>query len=152
MDLSANNTRRLFNLYAPYLGAGVKITQISSDWSEARVEMAVRWYNRNIVGTHFGGSLYSMIDPHLMMLLMRRLGKDYYVWDKSAEIEFVKATKRKVSSVISITQEQVDTIKQHTSSGDKYFPEFWLEIRDSNNDLIANVKKVLYVKKKPHKR
>ena len=32
--------------------------------------MALRWYNRNFVGTQFGGSLYSMVDPFYMLLLM----------------------------------------------------------------------------------
>jgi hypothetical protein len=32
--------------------------------------MNLRWYNTNYVGTHFGGSLYSMVDPIYMLLLM----------------------------------------------------------------------------------
>ena len=138
----------LLNFYPPYLGAGVKTTHISEDWQELHVSMALRWYNRNIVGTHFGGSLYSMVDPHLMLLLMQLLGNEYWVWDKTAGIEFIKASSKKVSAKIKISNSEVEQIKLSTESGEKYCPEFTIEIRDENSDLIARVRKTLYVRKK----
>ena len=148
MNVSPKLFRRIINLYPPYLGAGVKVEFISADWKELHVSMALRWYNRNAVGTHFGGSLYSMIDPHLMLLLMRLLGKDYLVWDKSAKIEFVKASKNKVTCIIKISDEDLDEIRRKTEKGDKYFSRFFLEIRDEDDDLVAKVEKVIYVRKK----
>ena len=139
------------NFYPPYLGAGVKVTYISENWKELHVSMALRWFNRNAVGTHFGGSLYSMIDPHLMLLLMQLLGKNYLVWDKSADIEFVKASKSKVTSIIKVTNEDLEIIRNKTASGEKYFSNFVVEIRDTNNDMIARIKKTIYVRKKPQK-
>ena len=106
------------NLYPPYLGAGVKITHISKDWQELHVSMALRSYNRNAVGTHFGGSLYSMVDPHLMLLLIQLLGDEYWVWDKTAEIKFIKASKHKVTSIIKISSDDLKEIKRQTLNGD----------------------------------
>ena len=148
MNVAPKTFRRLINLYPPYIGAGVKVEYVSEDWRELRVSMTMRWYNRNAVGTHFGGSLYSMVDPHLMLLLMRLLGKDYLVWDQSAAIDFVKATKKKVTSVIKIADEDLETIKRQTENGDKHFAKFSLEIMDEDEELIARVKKVIYVRKK----
>ena len=148
MRFTPNTLRRLLNLYPPYIGAGVKITYIANDWRELQVSMRVRWFNRNIVGTHFGGSLYSMVDPHLMLLLMQLLGKDYWVWDKSAEIEFIKASKRKVSAIIKISDTDLEDIKRETITGEKYFSDFVVEIMDDDGDLVARVKKVLYVRRK----
>jgi len=136
------------NFYPPYLGAGVKVTYISEDWKELHVSMSLRWFNRNAVGTHFGGSLYSMVDPHLMLLLMKLLGNDYLVWDKTADIEFVKASKSKVTSIIKVTNDDLEVIKNKTSAGEKYFSNFAVEIRDVENDLVAMVKKTIYVRKK----
>ena len=110
--------------------------------------MALRRYNRNAVGTHFGGSLNSMVDPHLMLLLMQLLGKEYLVWDKSATIDFVKASKKKVTSVIKISDEDLEQIRRNTEKGDKYFSRFYIEIREEGDDLVANVEKVIYVRKK----
>jgi hypothetical protein len=99
-------TRRLkfvLNLYGPYLGAGIRIRNISLDWRQLQVSMKLRWYNRNAVGTHFGGSLYSMVDPHLMLLLMKLIGKGYTIWDQAAEITFKEPGKGTVSAIITIT-------------------------------------------------
>ncbi|KAA3656644.1 MAG: DUF4442 domain-containing protein [Chloroflexi bacterium] len=148
MKISPKFFKRMLNLYPPYLGAGIKINYISNDWRELHVSMSLRWFNRNAVGTHFGGSLYSMIDPHLMLLIMQLLGKEYRVWDKAAEIEFIKASKKKVTSIIKISNNDLEEIRRHTEAGEKYFPEFMVEIRDDENDLVARVKKVIYVRKK----
>lgn len=147
-QFSPKQFKWILNFYPPYLGAGVKVNYIKPDWSELKVSMKLRWYNRNAVGTHFGGSLYSMIDPHLMLLIMQRLGKNYIVWDKDASIDFLKPGKGKVSCVILVTQKDIDQIKQNTNSDKSFLPEFNLEIFDSENELVATVKKKLYVKRK----
>jgi len=148
MRLTPKLLKLALNFYPPYLGAGVKVTYISKDWQELHVSMSLRWFNRNAVGTHFGGSLYSMVDPHLMLLLMQLLGNDYLVWDKTADIEFVKASKSKVTSIIKVTNDDLEVIKNKTCDGEKYFSNFVVEIRDVENDLVAMVKKTIYVRKK----
>ena len=148
MKFTPKLLKRMLNLYPPYLGAGVKVTYISEDWKELHVSMSLRWFNRNAVGTHFGGSLYSMIDPHLMLLLMQLLGKEYLVWDKSADIEFVKASKKKVTSVLKVSNEDLKVIRRRTINGEKYFSNFIVEIRDEDDDLVAKVNKTIYVRRK----
>lgn len=140
--------KRLLNLYPPYLGAGIRIEYVSDDWKELHVGMTLRWYNRNAVNTHFGGSLYSMIDPHLMLMLMQLLGRNYVIWDKTAEIDFKKASKRRVKSIITITDDDIQSIKRSTAQSARHFPVFWVDIKDETDELVARVKKTLYVKKK----
>lgn len=148
MKLTPKKLKRMLNLYPPYLGAGVKTTHVGENWKEIRVSMKLRWYNRNAVGTHFGGSLYSMVDPHLMLLLMQLLGEEYTVWDRSAEIEFVRASRKSVTSIISISDESLELIKRNTASGEKYLAKFIVKIRDEDDGLVARVKKTVYVRKK----
>jgi hypothetical protein len=138
----------LLNLYPPYLGAGVRVRYIAEDWKELHVTMSCRWFNRNAVSTHFGGSLYSMVDPHLMLLLMQLLGRDYLIWDKAAAIDFVKASKKPVTSIIKLSDQDIEDIRANTRTGEKYLPEFLLELRDQDNQLIATIKKTLYVRRK----
>lgn len=66
--------KTMINLYPPYLGAGIRIARISNDYRDLLVRMKLRFYNRNYVETHFGGSLYAMIDPFYMLMLMQVLG------------------------------------------------------------------------------
>lgn len=148
MNISPRSLKWMLNLYPPYLGAGVNVTHISEDWKELHVSMALRWFNRNAVGTHFGGSLYSMVDPHLMLLLMQLLGKKYLVWDKSAAIEFVKAGRKKVSSVIRVSNEDLDRIWRNTENRKKYFSDVDVNIVDEDGELVARVRKTIYVRKK----
>jgi len=145
---TANKLRKLLNRYGPYVGAGVKVEYIAGDWREVRVSMHMRWYNRNAVGTHFGGSLYSMIDPHYMLMLMKLLGKNYLVWDKSASIDFIKPGTGKLTATMKITDEILADIKSATANGEKYLPVYPVEITNEAGDLVAKALKTLYIRKK----
>ncbi len=135
----------VLNLYPPYLFAGVRVTKVDPQWRELHVSMKLRWFNQNAVGTHFGGSIYSMVDPHLMLLLMQVLGSDYVVWDKSANIEFHKPGKGRVHAVVRITYEDLHEIRRKTDGGDAYRPRFELAILDEDGDAVATVTKVLHI-------
>jgi len=140
--------RFLLNLYPPYLGAGVRIVAIAPDWSALQVQMKLTWYNRNLVGTQFGGSLYSMIDPHLMLLLMQRLGHDYIVWDQSACIDFRHPGKGTVQALIRLDDDAVASIRAETGNGQPHRPEFTVDITDDSGEIVAQVRKILYIRRK----
>lgn len=144
----ANGTRRALGIYAPYLGAGVSIKTLSQDYRHVTVQMNLRWYNTNYVGTHFGGSLYSMVDPFYMLMLMQNLGRDYVVWDKAAYIDFIKPGKGIVSATFTLTDDMLNDVRQATASGEKYLPVWPVEIRDEEDNLVACVDKTLYIRRK----
>lgn len=144
--------RWALNFYPPYLGAGVRVRHISADLRLVRVKMVLRWYNRNYVGTQFGGSLYSMVDPFFVLMLMENLGPDYIVWDKAANIEFVSPGKGPVFADFHIDEHLLEEIRQHTAAGDKYLPKLHVEVRDGAGTLVARVQKTLYVRRKPQAR
>ena len=146
MKWTPRRLKLVLNLYPPYLFGGVRVTEIDAGWRELRVSLKLHWFNQNAVGTHFGGSLYSMVDPHLMLLLMQALGDDYVVWDKSARIEFHKPGKGRVHSVVCITDEALEDIRRKTEGGDAYRPRFELTILDEDGDLVATVTKILHVR------
>jgi acyl-coenzyme A thioesterase PaaI-like protein len=145
---TAQKMRRLMNWYGPYVGAAVKLEYIADDWREVRVVMHMRWYNRNAVGTHFGGSLYAMIDPHYMLMLMKLLGRGYVVWDKAASIDFIKPGTGKLIATLKITDQMLADIKSATAHGEKYLPEYPVEIYNEAGELVAKVLKTLYIRKK----
>jgi acyl-coenzyme A thioesterase PaaI-like protein len=142
--------RHVLNWYGPYRGAGVKIKHLADDYSSATVVMPLRWYNRNYVGTHFGGSLYSMVDPFHMLLVMNQLGKDYIVWDKAAHIEFISPGTGTVTAHFEVSEEQIEDIKQRTAGGEKYLPKFEVDVIGHNGKLVAKTVKTLYIRKKSH--
>lgn len=144
---SADSLRSRVNAYPPYVGAGIEVTHVAEDASEIRVRMPLTDQNRNLVGTHFGGSLYAMIDPHLMILLMRRLGPEYVVWDVAAHIEFKRPGRGTVHATIRVTDAEVLEIRSATEDGEKHLPQWTLEVTDEEGEVVATVLKKLYVRR-----
>jgi len=137
---------RLINFYPPLLGAGIRSRTI--DEHTIHVEMKLTAFNRNIVGTHFGGSLYAMCDPWFMLILMRALGTDYIVWDKAASIQFLQPGHGTMTATFRITQERIAEIRQEADGGQKIEPIFAVDVLDAQGQAIAHVEKLLYVRKK----
>ncbi|RYZ74528.1 MAG: DUF4442 domain-containing protein [Lysobacteraceae bacterium] len=144
--------RRLFNFWAPFLLSGIHITRITPDWRHVRVELRMRPWNRNYVGTHFGGSLFAMTDPFWMIQIKECLGNDYIVWDKAAEIEFVKPGKGTVHAEFKVDDRLLEEIRSATAGGDKYLRWLPVQILDRQGDVVAKVNKQVYVRRKPHRR
>ncbi|HAO19521.1 MAG TPA: tetrameric acyl-CoA thioesterase, partial [Desulfobacteraceae bacterium] len=136
------------NVYPPYWGTGIVVKKISPDYKEIIVQMKMRWYNRNYVKTHFGGSLYAMTDPFFMLMLLQILGKEYIVWDKAAHIEFIKPGRGTLTAKFIITDEEIGNILKNTADGQKYLPEFSVNIKDEADETVASVTKILYLRKK----
>jgi acyl-coenzyme A thioesterase PaaI-like protein len=149
--MQAGTLRRLVNLWPPFLFSGIRITRLSEDYREAEAVLRPHWYNMNYVGVHFGGSLFAMTDACYMIMLMQVLGKGYYVWDRRATIEYLKPGRGPVSARFAVSDAKLKEILDRTASGEKYLPEFSVEITDTAGDVVARVVKTLYVKKKPPK-
>lgn len=138
----------LVNLYPPYLGAGVRVTRIADDFHAIDVEMRLWPWNRNYVGTHFGGSLFSMVDPFFMIMLIELLGTGYVVWDKAGTIRFRRPGRGTVRAKLEISPERVQEIRAAVGSAGKLEETFRVEIRDARGDVVAEVEKLVSVRKK----
>jgi acyl-coenzyme A thioesterase PaaI-like protein len=137
----------LVNLYPPYLGAGVRVTRIADDFSAIEVELRLRPWNRNYVGTHFGGSLFSMVDPFFMIMLIELLGTGYVVWDKVGTIRFRRPGRGTVRAKLEISPERVQEIRQAVDAAGKLEPTFRVEILDAQGEVVAEVEKLISVKR-----
>ncbi len=140
--------RMIVNSWPPYLGACIAVEEIADDWRTLRVAMKLRWYNRNYVNSHFGGSLFSMTDPFYMLMLLHNLGRDFVVWDMAARIQYLKPGRGTVSAVFSLTSGRLDEIRVKAESGNKVTEIFLVDVVDTQGERIATVKKTLYIRKK----
>ncbi len=148
MILPPRLLRLIFNVWPPFFGTGISVRRISPDFHEIDVEARLRWYNRNIVGTHFGGNLFAMTDPFYMTMLMGILGPDYVVWDKAASIEFVRPGRGTVTARFRLTPDQVAALRAAAAGGDKVLPQYVVELTDPAGEVVARVHKTLYVRLK----
>jgi acyl-coenzyme A thioesterase PaaI-like protein len=111
--------------------------------------MKMHFWNANYVGTHFGGSLFAMTDAFYMLMLMANLGPDYIVWDKAATIRYRKPGKGTVRAEFRLSDSQIDDIREKLKTLPKVEPVLTVEVKDDSGVLIAEVEKVLHVRKKP---
>jgi len=144
----AHALRRGVNLWPPFLGMGIRVRRIAPDMKSIDVEMKLRWWNANYVGTHFGGSLFAMTDPFYMLMLMANLGRDYIVWDKAASIRYRKPGRATVRAEFRLTDSQLDDIRDKLKTLPKYEPTFQVEVKDAEGTVIAEVERLLYVRRK----
>ena len=147
--MKPSTLRRGMNLWPPFLFSGIHVASIAGDWRSARVELRMRPWNRNYVGTHFGGSLFAMTDPFWMILVKERLGPDHYVWDQAGEIEFLKPGRGTVHATFELEDGTVEAIRSATADGTKYLHWFQTEVTDAEGDVIARVRKQVYARRKP---
>ena len=138
---------RLINVWPPLAAAGIHV-RWGADMKSADVSMKLRFWNRNFVGTHYGGSLYSMCDPFYMLMLIRNLGPEYIVWDKAAGIRFRRPGKGTVHAKFRLTDAQLDDIRERLETLPKYEPVFTVEVKDEAGEVVAEVQKTLHVRKK----
>ncbi|MEN9528506.1 MAG: hypothetical protein RI932_379 [Pseudomonadota bacterium] len=140
--------RRLLNMWPPFVGAGISIREASEDLLHIRVELKRSWYNINYVGVQFGGSIYAMVDPFYMVMLIHNLGDEYIVWDKAAEMQFLRPGRTALTAMFNLDRELLDQIRTHTSQGGKFVFDLLVEVRDAENTIVALVTKTLYVRRK----
>ncbi|ELR67324.1 hypothetical protein C942_01252 [Photobacterium marinum] len=144
--------RFALNMWPPFWGAGIKVESISEDYRRVRLRLKLRWWNRNPYRTQFGGSIFSLTDPIYTLMLMGILGDEYYVWDKQAEISFIKPGDTDLTADFILSDETVQEIKQATVNGEKYLPEFIVNVMNDRGEAVSRVRRVLYVRKKPQHR
>ena len=130
--------------WPPLLGAGIKLTPLDKHLREADVEMRLTRWNRNYVGVHFGGSLFSMTDPFYMLMLAANLGEEYVVWDKAASIRYRKPGKGRVQAKFRLTEEKLVEIREALETDGRYDARFVVEIKDEDGGLVAVVERVIY--------
>jgi hypothetical protein len=89
-----------------------------------------------------------MVDPFWMILIMECLGRDYIVWDQAGDITFVAPGREDVYAEFGVDESVLDELKAATSDGAKCLRWFETEVRTAGGDVVARVRKQLYVRRK----
>lgn len=137
-----------FNLFPAFRGTGGRVVSIADDWSEIKIKLPLNWRTKNYVGTIFGGSLYASVDPFYMLILIKILGPDYIVWDKTAQIRFLKPGRSTLYATFRIDQEEIQTIRQlleHERSIDRIYS---VDFVDEKGGVHARIEKTIYIRKR----
>jgi len=139
---------KLLNIWPPYLFAGISVSKINENFNRFEVKLRMHWWNKNLFGTHFGGSLFAMCDPFFVFILVKNLGSDFIIWDKAASIKFRKPGKGTVKAVFEVPMERIEEIKQEMAHLKKKDYIFTTEVKDKEGNIIAELEKTIYVRRK----
>lgn len=148
-NLRSRLTRWGFNLFPAYRGTGARITYLAPDWSEVRVRVPLSWRTRNYVGTIYGGSMYGAVDPLYMLMLIKRLGAGYIVWDREATIRFRRPGRTTLHARFVLADDEVAAIRDALPApGDRIDRSWTVELRDAEGTVHATVEKVVHIRRK----
>jgi len=139
---------RLWNIWPPFLGAGIRIGEVSSDFRSVKIYLRLHWWNRNYVGTQFGGSMFMMTDAFYMVMFLQNLGHGYIVWDKSANIRYLKPGRTDVMAHFQLTEEILNGVRKTLETQEKMDWTTTVQIKDTAGEVIAEVDKVIYIRRK----
>ena len=141
--------RWAFNVFPAFRGTGGRVTYIAADWSEVRIKLPLNWRTRNYVGTIYGGSMYGAVDPFYMVMLIRRLGPEYIVWDKSATVRFKKPGRGTLTARFAVPDEELRAIEQALANGAASVDRVYqVELADAEGAVVATVEKIVYIRRK----
>lgn len=152
MSLSAAISNKLrcwsFYFFGCYRGTGGRLTYIAPDWREVRLEIPLSWRTRNYVGTIFGGSMYGAVDPIYMLMLIRRLGPDYLVWDKAATIEFKKPGRETLHAHFIVTDDELAAIRLALDNERSIDRKYTVDLATDSGTVCATVEKIIYIRRR----
>ncbi len=137
-----------FYVFGCYRGTGGRLKYIAEDWSEVRLELPLSWRTRNYVGTIFGGSMYSAVDPIYMLMLIHRLGPEYIVWDKAATIQFKKPGRATLHARFRILDDELAAIRASLSSQRSVDRTYTVDLMDGSGIVCATVEKIIYIRRR----
>jgi acyl-coenzyme A thioesterase PaaI-like protein len=137
-----------FNLFPAYRATGARIVYIDRDFREVRVKLPLSWRTRNYVGTIFGGSMYGAVDPVYMIMLIKRLGPGYVVWDKSASIRFRRPGRDTLHATFLLEDTELEAIRSALETDESVERAYTVELVDGEGTVHAVVDKVIYIRRR----
>lgn len=136
------------NFWPPFLFSGIKVQHISKDYRHIAVRLKLRFWNANLLGTQYGGSIYSFVDPFYMIMWIKNLGRDFVVWDKAATIRFLKPGRTDLTAEFQLTEEDVAVVKAALQEQGRMDWVRKIAILNNQGEVVAEVDKVISIQKK----
>jgi hypothetical protein len=137
-----------FNWFPAFRGTGGRITYISSDWRAVCLRIPLSRRTRNYVGTIYGGSMYGAVDPIYMVMLIKVLGPEYIVWDKSASIVFKRPGRSTLYAEFHVSAEETEAIREALQSARSVDRTYTIDLVDRSGEVHATMEKVIYIRRK----
>jgi acyl-coenzyme A thioesterase PaaI-like protein len=137
-----------FNFFPTYRSTGAWITYIADDHHEIRITLPFGWRTKNYVGTMFGGSMYAACDGVYMVMLIKALGRDYIVWDKSATVRFRKPARTTLYGSFVLSSQELDDIRNRLGPGESTERIHRVELTDRAGAVHAEIEWSIHIRRR----
>lgn len=135
-----------FNLSPMYRRSTARIQSVSEDLSKICIKLPINYKNRNYMGTIFGGSMFSSVDPIPMVQLIHLTDHQYVIWDKSAEIYFKRPAHVDLYADFIYTKEELQEIEERVKTENEIVIVKTTQLTDKNKkNLYCEIKKTIYI-------
>jgi acyl-coenzyme A thioesterase PaaI-like protein len=134
------------NHFPPFWLSGGRITYLAEDFREAHLELPLSWKTRNLVGTTYGGSMFSATDAVYMVMLIRLLGPDYIVWDKGGTIRFLKPGRGTLYARYVVPEQETDSIRDTLKTQRSVDRVYTIELKSADGTVNAVVERTVYMR------
>ncbi len=120
---------------------------------EIKIKIPISYKNRNYMNSIFGGSMFSAVDPIPLVQLINLLDHDFIIWDKSAEISFLRPAKEDLYASFSYSAEELDEIRTGVAAKKEIEIIKTTKLTDKQGEKVfCEVKKKIYIADKAHYR
>jgi len=150
MLVSENALKWAMRFYPPLLFQRIWVKRFRPDFLGVEVRVFKSIFNINYNRSIFGGTIYAAADPFYAVLfyqLMLRKGYRIIVWQKAAEIFYLKPGRSDLYFKINISVEEINHICSLLEKDGKAEHRCTLEIKDSEGDVTARVSNLVYIRK-----
>lgn len=137
--------RQVLNFWPCIRRSGGRVTHLAPDFSRLTVRLGLNWGTRNVVGTIFGGAMFSSTDPMYMLMLGRILGRDYVVWDKHGTVRFKRPARSTLYAEFHVSPERRDEIVEAVRAAGEGDFTWTIRFKDAAGVVHAEIDKTLYV-------
>lgn len=135
------------NLFPAYWCSGGRLSYIAADFREIHVSLPLSLRTRNLVGTIFGGSMFTATDPIYMIMLIRLLGPEYVVWDRGASIRFLKPGRGTLHAQFLVPEDETDSIREALKTQRSVNRLYTIELASEDGTVHAVIERTVYVRK-----
>lgn len=140
-----------FNWSPMYRRSTARIVYVSPDLLCIKIRLPISYKNRNYVGSIFGGSLFSAVDPIPMVQLINLLDDSFIVWDKSAQVKFKRPGRETLVAKFEYTPEELMDIRKQVSEKNEIEIVKTTSLTNQEGDqTICEVQKTIYIADKSY--
>lgn len=148
-SLKTRLMRWYFNFFPAYRGGGAWVTYYSHDHREIRIKLPLSWQTRNYVGTIYGGSMYSAVDPIYMFMLIQNLPKGTIVWDKAATIRFKRPGRETLYATFKLDELEIQAIRAELEEKNSIDRQYVVDLVDVRGTVHTTIEKTIYIRRAP---